>query len=68
VTQINLRGNLLHGKITKTIEYLDLLERLDFADNMITGTAVDFLSLFVNLKDVWLMGNPDLAGNSPKVI
>ena len=68
MTQINLRGNLLHGKITKTIEYLDLLERLDFADNMITGTAVDFLSLFVNLKDVWLMGNPDLAGNSPKVI
>lgn len=48
------------------MEYLDSLERLDFSHNMISGAAGKFLSLFVNLKDVWLLGNPDIAGIAQK--
>ena len=43
---------------------MDALERLDLAHNMISGAAEKIILLFVNLKDVWLLGNPDLAGIS----
>jgi hypothetical protein len=66
ILSIDLRSNELYGCLPESLYLLTTLQSLDLFNNHLRGNFPASYSNLVNLKDLWLDGNPELKQNISK--
>jgi Leucine-rich repeat (LRR) protein len=66
IISIDLRSNELHGHLPESLYLLTTLQSLDLYNNRLKAAVPTSYGNLINLKDLWLDGNPDLKAQTTR--